>query len=759
MPGEPRKAGKFELVPGDTLGKYEILRKLAVGGMAELYLARIRGNAGFEKVVVLKRILPQVAEDATFVQMFLEEARLAGTLNHPNVAHVYDVGEVDGEPFFTMEFVHGQDVRSIRHELKKVSETVPLGVALAVVHGTAAALNYAHERTGPDGKLLGLVHRDVSASNVMVSYDGAVKLLDFGIARAASSTHKTQVGTLKGKVPYMSPEQCKGQPLDRRSDLFSLGVVMFELTVGRRPFRGDSDFAIMDQIVYKGAPAPSSIVTDYPPELEAIVMKLLERDPKARYTTGEELIEDLDAFVQSAGLWMSATKIGKWMRGVFAEKIRAWEEAEQQGVSFAQHVAHSITSQSQRSELVTPPSAFPGLPQADTPAPETVPEGKRRTSAAMNAVAAPKRTSQPMAAVAPPRRTSQPMAAVAPPRRTSQSMPAVAPPTLPATVEPPPTEAQWDAPTTSDDPQWDAPTTRATNSQEDEVPRPAAATHRPTPQPAHRPTPQPPHRPTPQPPQRPTPQPPRRPTPQPIAEAPRRPTPRPMPLAVEPDGPSSETTVDRTSESTMERPSEPTVSGPMMPLVAPPSAPVAVPRFVTPAMPMPTPAAPFAPMGAAPIVPMDLSGSAPVADLRPRSSRAIVFAFVAALVIGGGVGGYALMSKSSQAPAASVGSEVQTTSTPIVVPPPPAPVKPVETQPEPVKPAVEAKPAVETKPVVETKPAAPVVEKPKPVVVEKPKPVVVEKPKPAVQQQPVVKKPVKPKEQSWDPNSPFLPGQ
>src|SRR3569623_1001723 len=623
MPGEPRKAGKFELVPGDTLGKYEILRKLAVGGMAELYLARIRGNAGFEKVVVLKRILPQVAEDATFVQMFLEEARLAGTLNHPNVAHVYDVGEVDGEPFFTMEFVHGQDMRSIRHELKKVSETVPLGVALAVVHGTAAALNYAHERTGPDGKLLGLVHRDVSASNVMVSYDGAVKLLDFGIARAASSTHKTQVGTLKGKVPYMSPEQCKGQPLDRRSDLFSLGVVMFELTVGRRPFRGDSDFAIMDQIVYKGAPTPSSIVTDYPPELEAMVMKLLERDPKARYTTGEELIEDLDSFVQSAGLWMSATKIGKWMRGVFAEKIRAWEDAEQQGVSFAQHVAHSITSQSQRSELVTPPSAFPGLPQADTPAPETVPEGPRRTSKAMAAVTPPKRTSEPMAAVT-PKRTSQPMAAVTP-KRTSP---------------PPP------------------------------------------------------------------------------AESARRPTPRPMPLAVEPDGPSSETTVDRSSDQTMERPSEPTMSGPMMPLVAPPSAPVAVPRFLTPAPPAPT--APVPPLPGAPIVPMGQSGSAPEdPDLRPRSRRAIVFAFLAALLIGGAVGGYALMSRSTKAPAASVGSGVPPTTTPIVMPQP--------AEPEPERPVVEPKP----QPVVETKPV--VVEKPKPIVEQKPKPVVEDKPKPIVE--------------------------
>ncbi len=759
MPGEPRRSAKYELAPGDTLGKYEILRKLAVGGMAELYLARIRGNAGFEKVVVLKRILPQVAEDASFVQMFLEEARLAGTLNHPNIAHVYDVGEVDGQHFFTMEFVHGQDVRSIRHELKKDSEVVPLGVALAVVHGTAAALDYAHERTGPDGKLLGLVHRDVSASNVMVSYDGAIKLLDFGIARAASSTHKTQVGTLKGKVPYMSPEQCKGHPLDRRSDLFSLGIVMFELTVGRRPFRGESDFAVMDQIVYKGAPRPSSIVTDYPERLEAIVMKLLERDPKARYTTGEELIEDIDAFIQSAGLWMSPTKIGKWMRGVFAEKIRAWEDAEQQGVSFAQHVAHSITSQSQRSELVTPPSAFPGLPSQDTPAPETVPEkGPRRASAAMAAVTPPKRTSQPMAAVAPPQRTSEPMAAVTP-KRTSEPMAAVAPPPRTsqpmAAVAPPAGDVNWDAPTTSDDPQWEAPTASRPGSQ----PPPQQAA------PAKRPTPRPPAAPR-------------------AAAAP-RPGIFDVPTT-ELDPPSAEQTLERSSETTLERPSEPTVPAPIMPLVAPPSAPVAVPAIMMPHAAPPIVSPRGVPAYAAPIVPMDMTGSAPVADLRPKSQRTIVFAFLGALVIGGGAGAWALMAKSSSAPAASLGSatdEVHATPTPIVEPPKPAPAKAEAPKPAPAKveapkpakvEALKPEPAKAEAPDPEpakveapdpepakVEPAKPEPAKVEPAVnVDKPRPKApVEKPKPVQQQQPVIKKPVKPKEQAWDPNSPFLPGQ
>jgi serine/threonine protein kinase len=355
------RGAKFELTRGESVGKYEILRKIATGGMAELYLARVRGAAGFEKVVVLKRILPGIAEDPDFVQMFLDEARLAATLQHPNIADVHDVGEADGQYFFTMEFVYGQDARTIRHEMKKRNEPVPLAASLAIMHGTAAALDYAHERRGPDGHPMGLVHRDVSAANIMVSYDGAVKLLDFGIARVMTASHRTQVGTLKGKVPYMSPEQCKGQPLDRRSDLFSLGIVLFELTVGRRPFRGDSDYAVMDQIVYHGAPRPSSLVSGYPPELEAIVMKLLEREPKARYTTADELGDDLDAFIQRHGLWLSPKQLGKYMRTVFADRIAAWHEAEKHGVSFTEHVAESLTAQSQQSELMTPPTAYPAL--------------------------------------------------------------------------------------------------------------------------------------------------------------------------------------------------------------------------------------------------------------------------------------------------------------------------------------------------------------------------------------------------------------
>jgi serine/threonine protein kinase len=388
-----KAAAAYEIPRGTTLGKYEILRKLATGGMAEIYLACVRGQADFEKTVVLKRILPHFAADPKFVQMFLDEARLAATLRHPNIADVYDIDEVNGTLFFTMEYVHGQDVRSIRTAARKRNEMIPLAISLAIVQGTAAALQCAHQMQGADGRPLGLVHRDVSASNVIVSYDGAIKLLDFGIARGNDQRHKTQTGTLKGKAPYMSPEQCRGQRLDRRTDLFSLGVVMFELTLGRRPFRGENDFTIMEQIVHGKAPLPSSIVAGYPPELEAIVMKLLARDPGARYATAEAMLQDLESFVAQHEVWVSSNSVGKYMRAVFADRVDAWERAADDGVSLGQHVAATSISQSHDSRPVVSSTAFPGLPAAGTPSAELA--------------AVRPRISQPLPAVAEPSSLSE----------------------------------------------------------------------------------------------------------------------------------------------------------------------------------------------------------------------------------------------------------------------------------------------------------------------------------------------------------------
>jgi serine/threonine protein kinase len=304
------------MTPGSSLGKYRIVRKLADGNMAEIYLARIGGTGGFEKLVVLKRIRPAMAADRAQLGMFLDEARLAATLRHANIAEVIDVGAEDGSYYFAMEYILGQDARTIRSACEDAARPIPFDVALAIVIGTTSALAYAHDRRGPDGPL-GLVHRDVSPSNILVSYDGAVKLVDFGIARATSRTTKTLTGMLKGKVPYMSPEQCRGKVLDRRSDLFSLGIVLYELTTGARPFTGPTEYDTLQQIALGTATPPSAVDPDYSPALEAIVMRLLERSPALRYQTADDVLADLERL----GVFVSTLNVRKFMHELFAAEI------------------------------------------------------------------------------------------------------------------------------------------------------------------------------------------------------------------------------------------------------------------------------------------------------------------------------------------------------------------------------------------------------------------------------------------------------
>lgn len=293
--------------------------------MAELFLARATGLQGFAKIVVLKRILPQLAGDPEFVAMFLDEARLAAQLDHANVVGVHDIGRDHEEYFFTMEYLHGEDVRAILRATSQASTRVPLEHALAIVAGVARGLQHAHERIGLDGKPLGLVHRDVSPTNVLVTYDGGVKLVDFGIAKAASSQHATRPSTRKGKTSYMSPEQCRGRVLDARSDVFALGVVLWEITTGRRLFRGDDEFAVMNQIVNLGADPPSRYVEDYPEALEAIVVRALAQDPDERYPSARALLEDLEEFAHAHRLRLSTTKLGEWLTGLMGPKPLPWE--------------------------------------------------------------------------------------------------------------------------------------------------------------------------------------------------------------------------------------------------------------------------------------------------------------------------------------------------------------------------------------------------------------------------------------------------
>ncbi len=322
--------------------------------MAEIFLARTRGPSGFEKLVVLKKVLPKYAGKDRFVQLFLEEAKLAASLDHPNIAQVYDIGMIDGSYFFTMEYLHGQDVRSILHRTWRTGERFPLEHAVQIARHVASALHFAHEKQREDGALLGIVHRDVSPSNIIVTYDGATKLLDFGVAKTAASTVKTRTGALKGKIAYMSPEQARGAPLDRRSDIFSLGIVLWEMVTTQRLYRGENDLATLQLIINHPVKSPRAVRPDCPPELERIVMRALADDLRARYATAEQLVTDLDELAREHKLKQSPTALAATLNQLFASELAAWREARAMGVPLADHLhdAGDMTTPVSESEFI-----------------------------------------------------------------------------------------------------------------------------------------------------------------------------------------------------------------------------------------------------------------------------------------------------------------------------------------------------------------------------------------------------------------------
>jgi serine/threonine-protein kinase len=304
-------------------GRYELIEQIAAGGMAEIWLARQSSEVDFHRIVVVKKLNEDLAEDERFVGMFLDEARTSAQLSHPNVVQVFDLGLEDGEYFIAMEYIHGEDLIEISHAAVEAQHLIPQPIVVRIVADALKGLHHAHTQVGEDGRPLGIVHRDASPHNLLVTYDGMVKLVDFGIAKARTQVEVTGSGMLKGKHAYMSPEQVRGDPIDHRSDIFTIGSVLFELCTGQRLFEEHGAVATLEAVMLAPIPRPSTLEPDIPERLEAVITRALERDPEARYQSAEAMLLDLERSIPRVP---GSAEVGRYMRSLFdpviAEKER-----------------------------------------------------------------------------------------------------------------------------------------------------------------------------------------------------------------------------------------------------------------------------------------------------------------------------------------------------------------------------------------------------------------------------------------------------
>ena len=303
------------LPPHTLLGSYRLLRLLAQGGMADIYLAQTADH----RLCAVKVMSPTRVADPDACQLFLDEGRVASMLDHENLAGVYEVAKEGHCYYLAMEFVHGADLREILAAAERANTAIPYATATAIVAAAAAGLDHAHRRCSPDGKPMRLVHRDVSLSNVMVSHAGTVKVVDFGIAAASVSEHHTNPGVVRGKASYMSPEQALGEEVDLRTDVFALGVVLYELTTGRRCFSGASDFERMLAVVRGEYLAPSTFIAGYPPALERVIKMALTVDRNKRYASAAALLEALEALGELEGWALGMAPIVELMAELYGE--------------------------------------------------------------------------------------------------------------------------------------------------------------------------------------------------------------------------------------------------------------------------------------------------------------------------------------------------------------------------------------------------------------------------------------------------------
>jgi serine/threonine protein kinase len=304
-----------------TFGKYLLLERINVGGMAEVFIAKAFGVEGFERFLAIKKILPTMAEDQEFITMFIDEARISVQLNHANVVHIHELGKYDEAYFIAMEYVAGRDLRTILERYRRRKEIMPTAQAVFVASKMCEGLDYAHRKKDARGQELGIIHRDVSPQNILVSYEGEVKIIDFGIAKAANRSQKTQAGILKGKFGYMSPEQVRGMPIDRRSDIFAVGVILYEMLTGEKLFVGESDFSTLEKVRNAEVPLPRQFNPNVPSGLEKVVLKALTREPEDRYQWASDLQEDLMRFLLAGDAIYSGKHLASYMKEAFAEDM------------------------------------------------------------------------------------------------------------------------------------------------------------------------------------------------------------------------------------------------------------------------------------------------------------------------------------------------------------------------------------------------------------------------------------------------------
>jgi serine/threonine-protein kinase len=369
------------------MGKFQLLSEIAMGGMAEIWIAKQQLEEGIEKLVVIKMLRPKLKKNREFVHMFLNEARIAARLKHPNVVQMYDLGYADGNYFIAMEYIAGENLRTTTKACRKTGEKIPLSFSLTIMSQACQGLHYAHTKTDVLGRPLNIVHCDMSPQNIVISFSGEIKLVDFGVAKATSQFEQAQKGVVKGKLAYMSPEQIQGKSMDARSDIFSAGIVLWELATWKRLFGSFTPNEIVKLIPDGNVPSPRRVNPEVSPDLEAVILKALEKNPLARFQTSQEMHDALQHVIRHENLSVEASGLSAFMRSIFEHKldsVRKIEKAQEDG-KLGSFLFHDLRLEQDEisalgADIAAEVSALPPTPRApaqpqrvDVPAPVPAP--------------------------------------------------------------------------------------------------------------------------------------------------------------------------------------------------------------------------------------------------------------------------------------------------------------------------------------------------------------------------------------------------